>query len=109
MFVASVKLDELIHHFGRVPAVVAESEQWIKPGHTGRERLVCNRLATTIHKEKNPQPVVSGCWRLMTVAGKMTGKAPVTQTGQWPPGNQLLLGKTCIPLLASVASILLRL
>lgn len=37
MFVASVKLDELIHHFGRVPIVVAESDQCIKPGHTGRE------------------------------------------------------------------------
>lgn len=37
MFVASVKLDELIHHSGRVPIVVAEWDQWIKPDHTGQE------------------------------------------------------------------------
>lgn len=64
MFVASVKLDELIHHFGRVPVVVAESEQWIKPGHTGRERLVCNCLATAIHKEKKSP---TGCEWLLEV------------------------------------------
>lgn len=59
------------------------------PSHTDLET---GHLATTSH-EKHEYSLTGSLQPVGEVAWKMTAKAPVVQTGEWHPGNYLLLGK----------------